>query len=135
LSAFVCDDEAQTKIDLPPDLTERLEEMERIRSRIIEAAKECRVEIGMEQWDHKIEATYVTVTHNSAGGAGLKSLIEENPGIFERSVIRHQRRTEDILRQAARAAKEMGETAMEVAILERIALIKRDIIFEDSLYV
>jgi hypothetical protein len=63
-TVFVCDEEAQTKIDLPPDLTKRWEEMERIQSKITEELKECSVEIGMEQLAHKIEGTYVTVAYN-----------------------------------------------------------------------
>jgi ATP-dependent RNA helicase DOB1 len=135
VSAFASDEEAAGEPRIPPDVAENWAEMQDIEARVAEVVKECGVEKTVEEWARKMDPTYIMVAYNWAGGADLASLIEENQELFEGTIIRTLRRTEEVLRQAARAAKEMGECALEVAILSAIALIKRDVVFVASLYV
>jgi ATP-dependent RNA helicase DOB1 len=135
ISAFASDEEASGDPQIPPDVAPNWAEMQEIEARVAEVVNECGVEKTVEAWARKMDPTYIMVTYNWAGGAGLATLIEENQDLFEGTIIRTLRRTEEVLRQAARAAKEMGECALEVAILAAIALIKRDIVFVASLYV
>jgi ATP-dependent RNA helicase DOB1 len=109
--------------------------MQAIEEEIQEITKESGADEYMATWEHKLDATYITVTYNWAGGADFCSLLEDNPDMFEGSVIRTFRRTEEVMRQVARAAKEMNESDLQVAILEGITLIRRDIVFNSSLYV
>jgi ATP-dependent RNA helicase DOB1 len=89
----------------------------------------------MATCEHEMNPAYITVTYNWVGGADLGSIMEDNPGMFEGSLIRVLRRTEEIMRQVARAAKEMSESDLQAALLEGIKLIRRDIVFESSLYI
>jgi ATP-dependent RNA helicase DOB1 len=135
ISAFASDDECSTEPQIPPDLATSWAEMQKIETRLSETEKECGIDKSGASKDRKMDPTYICVTYNWAAGANLATLIEENPDLFEGTIIRTLRRTEEVLRQAARAAKEMGECALEVAILSAITLIKRDIVFVASLYI
>jgi ATP-dependent RNA helicase DOB1 len=135
MCVFASDEESSDEPQIPPDLAERWADMQKIETTINGIVKECGVDTTILAWDRKMDPSYIMVTYNWAGGADLATLLEENDQLFEGTIIRNLRRTEEILRQGARAAKEMGESIIEISILSAIALIKRDIVFVASLYV
>ena len=67
---------------------------------------------------------------NGAKFAEIMKLTE----MFEGSIIRVIKRLEELLRQAASAAKSVGDDALEKKFNDGIAMIKRDIVFAASLY-
>jgi len=54
--------------------------------------------------------------------------------VFEGSIIRCFRRLEEVLKEMCRAAKVVGNTEMENKFSAAISLVKRDIVFANSLY-
>lgn len=54
--------------------------------------------------------------------------------VYEGSLIRLFRRLEELLRQVAQAAKVMGNQDLEKKFEEALALIRRDIVAAQSLY-
>jgi superfamily II RNA helicase len=134
LSAFGCDEALNGTPEIPPDLVDLWGDVNRIVRRIVDVSKECGVSRNWEEYMSSKNPAYMMVTYNWAGGEDFSRLMELNPDLMEGSVIRTIKRTEEIARQAARAAREMGDSGLEVTILESITLMKRDIIFAASLY-
>ena len=134
MTVFACDEGSKETPIIPDDLTEKWEATKTIIERIVSISKECGIDMKLDDYMKSFDPTYMMLTYNWAGGADFSQLMEDNPQFFEGSVIRTIKRTEEVLRQASRAAKEMGESALELAILEAITVIKRDIVFAASLY-
>jgi len=66
-------------------------------------------------------------------GARFSDICKMTP-MYEGSIIRSMRRLEELLRQMAAAAKAIGNSELEHKFAEGMSLIKRDIVFANSLY-
>ncbi|OHT00605.1 Superkiller viralicidic activity 2-like 2 [Tritrichomonas foetus] len=134
LCVFACDEGSKEEAEIPEAMIEVWDKTKSIIERVVNASNECGLKLDLEEYQKKIDPTYMMLTFNWAGGAEFSTLMEENDSFFEGSVIRSMKRSEEILRQAAKAAKQMGNADLEINILEAINIIKRDIIFAASLY-
>jgi ATP-dependent RNA helicase DOB1 len=134
MCVFACDEGGKEEPEIPEDLMDSWMRTKGIIERIVNVSRECGIQLRLDEYMANFDATYMMLCYNWAGGADFSELMEENPRFFEGSVIRTVKRTEEILRQLSRAAKEMGESNLELTILEAITVIKRDIIFAASLY-
>lgn len=134
MSVFACDAGSKEEPEIPEDLIPQWEELQNIISKVVEVSNESGINITFESYMKNIDATYMILTYNWASGAEFIQLMDDNPDFFEGSVIRTMKRTEEILKQAAIACKQMGNSQLELSILHAIKLIKRDIIFAASLY-
>jgi ATP-dependent RNA helicase DOB1 len=66
---------------------------------------------------------------------GVKFIeVQKLTGTFEGTTIRTLRRLEELVRQITVAAKAIGDRDLEVKFAEGSKLIKRDIVFCNSLY-
>jgi len=100
-----------------------------IFERIEAVPHESGVVLKLEDYMKRFDPTYMMLAHSWMGGAEFLALMEDKPQFFGGSVIRTTKRTEEVLRQAARAAREIGETTLELTVLEAAIVIKRDIVF------
>ena len=134
MTVFACDEGSKETPMIPDDLSEKWEATKAIIEKIVSISNESGLNLKLDEYMKSFDPTYMMLTYNWAGGADFAELMADNPQFFEGSVIRTIKRTEEILRQASRAAKEMGESALELSILDAIKVIKRDIVFAASLY-
>lgn len=134
LSIFASDESSKDTPEIPEELEEAWEKTKKIIEKIVNVSKESGIEIKLENVMKSIDPSYMVFTYNWATGSQFADLMEMNPQFFEGSVIRTIKRTEEILRQAHRAASQMGRNELESVILQAIEAIKRDIIFAASLY-
>ncbi|KAH0785381.1 Superkiller viralicidic activity 2-like 2 [Histomonas meleagridis] len=134
LCIFACDSGSKEEAEIPEDLSEQWEQTKEIVKRIVEISRESGINTNFDDYMKNIDPTFMLLTYNWAGGAEFAQLMEDNPQFFEGAVIRSMKRTEEILRQTARAANQMGDSDLELMIMQAIKLIKRDIIFAASLY-
>lgn len=134
MCAFAADEGAKDEPEIPDEMQQPWEKLMAICERAYNVMLECGRNEQKDKWMGKFDGTYVALTFNWAAGKSFKDVMEENPDAFEGGVIRTMKRTEEILRQAQRAAAVMGSPELEVKILDAIAKIKRDIVFAASLY-
>lgn len=134
LCIFACDEGQKDEPDIPEEMQELWDKTVEIIDRVITVSNECGLNINRDEYMKKIDPTYMTLTYNWAAGAEFAQLMEDNSDFFEGSVIRSMKRTEEILRQAQRAASQMGNDDLSLNILKSIDAVKRDIIFSPSLY-
>ncbi|KAI5523659.1 RNA helicase protein [Trichomonas vaginalis G3] len=134
MCSFATDEGAKDEPEIPDEMKMPWEKLKDICERVYNVMLECGRNEPKEKWMGKFDGTYVSLTFNWAAGASFKEIMEENPDTFEGGVIRTMKRTEEILRQAQRAAAVMGSPELELKILDAITKIKRDIVFAASLY-
>ena len=134
LTSFAADEGSKEEVEIPEAMKPSWDKLQSIIERVYQVMVECGREEDHDKYVRKFDPTYVELTYNWAAGASFKDLMEENPDTFEGGVIRTMKRTEEILRQAQRAAAAMGSNELEQKIFDAISLIKRDIIFAASLY-
>lgn len=134
LCIFACDEGLKEEPEIPDEMEELWEKTKAIVERVVTVMNECGLDVKLDNYMKKIDPTYMVLTFNWAGGAEFSKLMQDNDNFFEGSIIRSMKRTEEIMRQAERAAKVMGNSDLEVNISQAISAIKRDIIFAASLY-
>ena len=134
MSVFATDEGTKEEPSIPDEMKETWDELQSIIDRVYQIMIECGRTEDKDKYVAKFDGSYISLTYNWAAGASFSDVMEENPDFFEGGVIRTMKRTEEILRQAQRAASAMGSNELEQKISDAITKIKRDIIFASSLY-
>ncbi|VVC93318.1 unnamed protein product [Leptidea sinapis] len=91
------------------------------------------MQLDEDEYVGKFKCTLMDVVHAWANGANFLQICKMTD-VFEGSIIRCMRRLEEVLRQLCQAAKNIGNTDLEVKFSEAIRILKRDIVFAASLY-
>lgn len=101
--------------------------------RVVKIMKECKIEVKEENYIKKF--SYATMDIVKLWMSG-KTFLEicETTSIFEGSIIRMFKRLEELLRQLSNAAGVIGNNELVNLFTQGIFLIKRDIVFANSLY-
>lgn len=133
LSCFVFEEKA----DEPPKLREELVGPLRLLQEAARRVCKVSVEAGLQLDEQKYLETFrpelMEVVWAWVRGAKFAKICQMTD-VFEGSIIRCMRRLEELLRQLALAAKSIGSDVLEAKFTAGIALLKRDIVFANSLY-
>jgi len=134
LSPFAADEPSKTDYDIPEVLSEPWSRVSGIIEKVFQTSLDCSRNMNREEYMEKYCTNYMALTYNWACGASFSDIAQQFEDLFEGNIIRTMKRTEELLRQAQRAASAMGNTDLEIKILAAIQSIKRDIVFSSSLY-
>lgn len=134
LSCFVFQEKGEApkprdELDAP---LQRTREMAR---RVYAVAAECKLP-GLpseEEYVGQLRPELMEVVYQWCRGAKFARICRMTD-VFEGSIIRCMRRLEELLRQMAVAAKTIGNVELETKFSDTIVLMKRDIVFANSLY-
>ncbi len=134
LSCFVFEeksDDAGAK--LKEELAVPLRALQEMARRISKVSAECKLDLPEQEYVERFRPELMDVVYAWCKGARFAKVCKMTD-VFEGSIIRCLRRLEELLRQMAMAAKSIGNTELETKFNTGIALMKRDIVFANSLY-
>lgn len=101
--------------------------------RVCAAMRACGMEITLEAYLGRFSSELMDVVRLWMGGATFVTICEST-SVFEGTIIRTFKRLEELLRQLSSAALVIGNTELADLFGQGIFLIKRDIVFANSLY-
>ncbi|XP_050666669.1 exosome RNA helicase MTR4 [Leptidea sinapis] len=133
VSCFVCDENSTQASATGEELRGVLRQLQEYARRIAKVSIECSMQLDEDEYVGKFKCTLMDVVHAWANGANFLQICKMTD-VFEGSIIRCMRRLEEVLRQLCQAAKNIGNTDLEVKFSEAIRILKRDIVFAASLY-
>lgn len=138
LSAFVLQEPSDSNVPVPQELGDAWGRVLSVTKRIAIVSDECQVNTfrsgtNVVRPTLQLRPDLQTVMLAWCAGAKFRE-ISEMTSLFEGSVVRCMRRLEELLRQLCQAARVIGSDNLEVTISQGIALLKRDIVFANSLY-
>lgn len=133
ISCFVCDDKSNEMPKCTEELSGPLRQMQDLARRIAKVSTEANLELDEDAYVERFKPYLMDVVYAWCKGATFLQICKMTD-IFEGSIIRCMRRSEEVLRQLCQAAKNIGNTDLENKFSEAIKLIKRDIVFAASLY-
>ncbi|XP_012168502.1 exosome RNA helicase MTR4 [Bombus affinis] len=133
ISCFVCDDKSNEMLKCTEELSGPLRQMQDLARRIAKVSTEANLELDENAYVEQFKPYLMDVVYAWCKGATFLQICKMTD-IFEGSIIRCMRRSEEVLRQLCQAAKNIGNTDLENKFSEAIKLIKRDIVFAASLY-
>eukprot|EP00043_Microstomoeca_roanoka_P008183 m.78984 g.78984 ORF g.78984 m.78984 type:complete len:1029 (+) comp14138_c0_seq1:177-3263(+) len=134
LSCFVA---SESKEDTPSKMKEELsgafKQMQDLARRIARVSIESRITLDEEEYVQQFSPDMMDIVFQWCQGARFSDICKLTT-MYEGSIIRCMRRLEELLRQMAAAAKAIGNSELEHKFAEGMSLIKRDIVFANSLY-
>ena len=139
LSCFVFQERASSSkqgepiIHLKKELAMPLKKLQESAKRIAQVSIECKLAIEEEDYVNSFPSTLMDVVFAWCKGQKFATICEMTD-VFEGSIIRCLRRLEELLRQLCHAAKSIGNNDLENKFAQGINMIKRDIVFANSLY-
>ncbi|EGD81805.1 DEAD/DEAH box helicase [Salpingoeca rosetta] len=134
MSCFVA---SPTKDETPSKMKEELsgpfKQMQEMARRIAKVSIESRITLDEEEYVSQFAPDMMDIVNQWCCGARFSDICKITT-MYEGSIIRSMRRLEELLRQMAAAAKAIGNSELEHKFAEGMSLIKRDIVFANSLY-
>ncbi|VDM48694.1 unnamed protein product [Toxocara canis] len=132
LSCFVFEEKANvTKV--AEELSGILRVMQDYARRIAKITKESKLDIDEDKYVESFKPHMMDVVHDWCSGATFADILKKTE-IFEGSIIRCLRRSEELLREMVNASKALGSTDIEENFERARVKLKRDIVFTASLY-
>lgn len=101
--------------------------------RVVGVMRRCGIDIKEDDYMKKFSYTLMDVVKMWMGGRTFVEICEST-SVFEGSIIRMFKRLEELLRQLSNAAAVIGNNELVNLFTQGIFLIKRDIVFANSLY-
>ena len=133
LSCFVFEE----KSDKPPTLRDELagpfQLLKEVARKIVKASNESGLDLPEDQYLDSFRPEMMEVVWQWVRGARFAKICTMTD-IFEGSIIRCMRRLEELMRQLSVASKAIGNDQLETKFVSGIGLLKRDIVFANSLY-
>ncbi|ESN92780.1 hypothetical protein HELRODRAFT_96072 [Helobdella robusta] len=127
----------QEKCSEIPKLSEKLlglfRKLQDTARMVAKVSDEVRLNVDEDEYVDSFKPNMMNVVYAWANGESFARICQMSE-IFEGSIIRCMRRLEECLRQMFLAARSIGSAELEKKFAEGTRLIKRDIIFADSLY-
>ena len=133
LSCVICDERGEQTDKPREEMTAPLKILRETARRIAKVSIESKIAMDEQEYVDSFNPTMMNLLYAWCEGAKFSQLCKMTD-VFEGSIIRIIRRLEELLRQIAAAAKQIGNSELEVKFQEGIAKIKRDIVFAASLY-
>lgn len=110
-----------------------LRRLQEIARRIAKVSNECKLPIDVEDYVSSFRPDLMEVVFTWCKGAKFSKVCKMT-SVYEGSIIRCMRRLEELIRQMAQSARTMGNFDLETKFLNGVAVLKRDIVFANSLY-
>ena len=132
LSCFVFQDNAD-EARVREDMETPLRVLKETARNIAKVSIECKMSLDEEEYVGSFRPELIDVVYAWCEGAKFSQICKLTD-IFEGSIVRAIRRLEELTRQMAAAAKQIGNTELETKFTEGGALLKKGIIFAASLY-
>ncbi|KAK3252649.1 hypothetical protein CYMTET_38064 [Cymbomonas tetramitiformis] len=104
-----------------------------IARRVGNVAKECKMEVEVEEFVEMFSPDLMEIAYAWSRGARFAEVMKMAE-IFEGSLVRAMRRLEELLRQISAAAKSIGDDDLMAKMDQAGESVKRDIVFAASLY-
>ncbi|KAH9386550.1 ATP-dependent RNA helicase DOB1 [Nematocida major] len=132
LSCVVFDDKSD-KITLTPASEKALKILTQTVERLSMEFERLDTGFKAKEYAEKFCSNLMDVVYRWTEGYSFADICETTE-VFEGSIIRCFRRLEEVLKEMARASKVIGNVEMENKFSAAISLVKRDIVFANSLY-
>ncbi|KAI5168242.1 ATP-dependent RNA helicase DOB1 [Nematocida sp. AWRm78] len=132
LSCVVFDDKSD-KITLTPESESALKILTQTVDRLVTEFERLDMNFKAKEYTEKFCCNLMDVVYRWTEGYSFAEICETTE-VFEGSIIRCFRRLEEVLKEMSRASKVIGNVEMENKFSAAISLVKRDIVFANSLY-
>lgn len=132
-SCLVFDEKSEESAKIMPELDGPYNKLQECARKIADAWIDAKLDVDKEKYLEKFSPNIMELVMEWCNGAKFAEIMKLTE-MFEGSIIRVIKRLEELLRQAASAAKSVGDDALEKKFNDGIAMIKRDIVFAASLY-
>lgn len=133
LSCTICEERNSTNFVLSEENERSFELLRRSVDKVCGVMRECQIEITAESYLKRFSYEMMDIIKMWMGGFTFIEICQSTE-IFEGSIIRTFKRLEELLRQLSNAALVIGNTELVNMFGQGIFLIKRDIVFANSLY-
>lgn len=133
LLSCVVFDEKSDKIVLMPESEEALKILTSTVDRLVVEFERLDTNFKAKNYTEKFCSNLMDVVYRWTEGYSFAQICDTTE-VFEGSIIRCFRRLEEVLKEMARASKVIGNVEMENKFSAAISLVKRDIVFANSLY-
>ncbi|KAI5181246.1 ATP-dependent RNA helicase DOB1 [Nematocida sp. AWRm80] len=133
LLSCVVFDEKLDRIPLSPELEAAFKILQSTMTRLAQEFHRLDSTFNEKEYLERCNPNLMGVVYNWALGDSFAQICESTE-VFEGSVIRCFRRLEEVLKEMCRASKVIGNVEMENKFSAAISLVKRDIVFANSLY-
>eukprot|EP01064_Diplonema_japonicum_P034227 TRINITY_DN7029_c0_g1_i1.p1 TRINITY_DN7029_c0_g1~~TRINITY_DN7029_c0_g1_i1.p1 ORF type:complete len:945 (+),score=261.24 TRINITY_DN7029_c0_g1_i1:45-2879(+) len=130
LSALVTSEKNQEGWNPKEEFKEPLQLLYEIDKKIVDVMKESDLPAPENEG---IKPALLDVTYAWMNGTKFSDICSMTD-VYEGSIIRMLRRLEELLRQLASATKVIGDEELFTKFMEAISIMKRDIVFANSLY-
>lgn len=119
---------------LPPKLGKAFRRLKAAAMLVCGVQIECKIDIDETEYLEQFKPNLMMLTDAWIRGKSFPEICKLSDE-FEGSIVRNMRRLEELLRQLVEAAKAIGNKELEDKFEEGSKLLKRGIVFANSLYV
>ncbi|KAI5191831.1 ATP-dependent RNA helicase DOB1, partial [Nematocida minor] len=133
LLSCVVFDEKSDRMSLTPESESALKILIQTTDRLVKEFERLDANFKAKEYTDKFCCNLMDVVYRWTEGYSFAQICETTE-VFEGSVIRCFRRLEEVLKEMSRASKVIGNVEMENKFSAAISLVKRDIVFANSLY-
>lgn len=133
MSCLVFEEKSNDPPQLRDELSGPLQLLKETARRIVKVSTDSGLLLDEQQYLDTFRPELMEVVWQWVHGARFAKICTLTD-VFEGSIIRCMRRLEELLRQLSVAAKAIGNDQLEAKFTAGIALLKRDIVFANSLY-
>ncbi|XP_077295285.1 exosome RNA helicase MTR4-like [Arctopsyche grandis] len=133
LSCLLCQEKIANEPNFDGLITEAIGNVRQLISKVDKVMKDVGLVELTSDTIHEFQPHMINVILTWCGGASFLEACKVT-SIYEGSIIRYMRGTEEILRQLFKAAKNIGNIDLEVKLSDGIKRLKRGIVFAASLY-
>jgi len=134
LSCMFPQDKTRRIVTAAPELDAALEKMKVLALRVATVQKDCLLPIEPEQYVQSFQTGMMQLTFEWCSGKPFPE-VTALTDMFEGTIIRLLRRLEELLRELSAAAASIGNSELQKQFDEGSKLLKRGIVFANSLYV
>lgn len=133
LSCVVCEENSDDNFVLSDENQKVFRIMKGAVDKVCRVMQQCGLEINQEEYFGRFSCEMMDVVKMWMSGYTFGSICESTP-IFEGTIIRVFKRLEELMRQLSDGAQVIGNGELADLFGQGIFLIKRDIVFANSLY-
>merc|ERR1712217_623186 len=132
-SALVFDEKSENPITTNLDLMKAFDTCKGIARNIAEVMLENKLPVDVEEYVSRLKPQVMDVVLGWLEGKKFHEILNQC-NLYEGSIVRVIRRLEELVRELAAAAKQIGNSELEKKLNEGRGRLKRGIIFAASLY-
>lgn len=132
-SCLVYQEKSSDNLKLSEELSAPFRVLKEAAKQIGQVCIESKITLDLDEYVDSFKPDLMAVVLQWTTGAKFAEICKLTP-IFEGSIIRAMRRLDEFLRQVSNACSSIGEADLSAKFLAAADLLKRDIVFANSLY-